>query len=138
MFHMTYNSLNNFLKYTLSQKEVSLVIAKNAEELTRFQEVLENNYFKRATEIFQLIANIDEPQKIYFVITDISKDLYDFLLQYPSGQVEIFDSKKMRSTIISPIYDGVSVVFLVTKETLSQIQKGEFPVLEAVGLTYQR
>jgi len=135
---MTYNSLNNFLKYTLSQKEVSLVIAKNAEELTRFQEVLENNYFKRATEIFQLIANIDEPQKIYFVITDISKDLYDFLLQYPSGQVEIFDSKKMRSTIISPIYDGVSVVFLVTKETLSQIQKGEFPVLEAVGLTYQR
>jgi len=135
---MTYNSLNNFLKYTLSQKEVSLVIAKNDEELVHFQRTLENNYFKKATEIFQLISNIDEPQKIYFVITDISKDLYDFLLQYPSGQVEIFDSKKMRSTIISPIYNGVSVVFLVTKETLSQIQKGGFPVLEAVGLTYQR
>lgn len=134
---MAYNSLNNFLKYTLSQKEVSLVIARNDEELARFQEVLESNYFKKATEILTLISNIDEPQKIYFVITDISKDLYDFLLQYPSGQVEIFDSQKMKSAIISPIYQGVSVVFLIKKETLSQIQKGEFPVLEAVGLTYQ-
>lgn len=135
---MTYNSLNNFLKYTLSQKEVSLVIAKNDEELVRFQEVLESNYFKKATEILTLISHIDEPQKIYFVITDISKDLYDFLLQYPSGQVEIFDSQKMKSTIINPIYNGVSVVFLIKKETLSQVQKGEFPMLEAVGLTYQR
>ena len=135
---MTYNSLNNFLKYTLSQKEVSLVIAKNEEELAHFKKVLEKNYFKKATGLLTLISNIDEPKKLYFVLADISKDLYDFLLQYPSGQIEVFDSQKMKSTIINPIYKGFSVVFLIKKESLTEIQKGEFPLLELVGLTYQR
>lgn len=131
---MNNKTLSAFLKYTLSQKEVSLIIAKNDEELVCFQEVLENNYFKKVTEIF---TNVIEPQKIYFVITDVSKDLYDFLLQYPSGQVETFDTKKMKSTIINPIYEGASIVFLTKKETLSKIQEGEFPILKEVGLTYQ-
>ena len=130
--------LTNFLKYTPSQKEVSLVIAKNEEELKEFEEILDKHHYKKAIHVSQLLLYIDSPSKLYFHInSEMPKELYDFVLQYPTGQVEIFDTRKMSSTTVTPVYNDVSIILLITKERLSQIQKGELQILSNVGLTYQ-
>lgn len=132
------SKFTNFLKYTSSQKEVSLVVAKNEAELKEFEEILDKHRYKKAVHVSQLLLNIDSPSKIYFHInSEIPKELYDFVLQYPTGQVEIFDTKKMSSAISIPTYQDVSIILLVTKERLLQIQKGELQILSMVGLTYQ-
>ena len=114
------------------------MIAKNEEELKEFEELLDKHHYKKATYVSQLLLYIDSPSKIYFHInSNVPKELYDFVLQYPTGQVEIFDTKKMSSTTVAPIYNDVSIILLITKERLSQIQKGEFQILSIVGLTYQ-
>ncbi len=132
------NKLTNFLKYAAFQKEVSLIIAKNEEELKEFEEILDKNHFKKASHVSQLLLYIDSPSKLYFHInSNLPKELYDFILQYPTGQVEIFDKNKMSSTVTTPSYSDVSVILLITKEKLSQIQNGELEILSHVGLTYQ-
>lgn len=128
----------DYLKFTNSQKEVSLAIAKDDTELRELKEILESKNYKQATEVSQLMLYIDSPCKLYFVVFDqIPKDLYDFIVQYPTGQVEIFDGEKMKSQVATPSYHDVSIIILLTIETLSKIQKENFSILENVGITYQ-
>ncbi|RJP47122.1 MAG: hypothetical protein C4584_00775 [Armatimonadetes bacterium] len=126
-----------FIKFTNSQKEVSLAIAKNEEELKEFQEILEKYRFKQATKVPQLMLHSDSAAKLFFLVKEeLPKDLYDFILQYPTGRVQIFDSNNMKSNITVPVYKDVSIVLLMTKETLSKIQEDN-QFLENVGITYQ-
>jgi hypothetical protein len=67
----------------------------------------------------------------------MQKELYDFILQYPTGQIEIFDKDKFQSKSISPLYRDVSIVVLTTKQTLMNMQKKGYKLLENVGITYQ-
>lgn len=134
---MGHNSLDDFLKHTLSQKEVSLVIARDETELERFREILEKHEFRQAVDTTELFKYIMSPSKVYFTPRhNMSKNVYDFVVQYSTGQVEIFNADRMKSEVKMPIYKDVSVVLLLTAETLKNTQK-EFPVLETVGITYQ-
>lgn len=132
------SNFQEFIKYTNSRKEVSLAIAKNEDELKEFKETLEKHRFRQATEVPQLMLHMDSATKLYFVVEDnLQKDLYDFILQYPTGQVEIFDTFKMKANISVPSYKNVSIVLLMTKETLLKLQQNDFQILENVGITYQ-
>lgn len=127
-----------FLKFTESRKEISLAIAKDETELTELKDILERNHFRKATQVSQLMLHMESAAKVYFVISDqISKDLYDFIVQYPTGRVQIFDASKMKSNIAVPSYKDVSIVLLLTKETISKLEKSQFQILEIVGITYQ-
>ena len=67
----------------------------------------------------------------------MSKDFYDFLVQYPTGQIEIFDNSTMESKTISPDYANSCKIFLVLKEDLNKLQEKGWDILANTGLAYQ-
>ena len=68
---------------------------------------------------------------------NMNKDVYDFIVQYPTGQVEIFDNTAMKSNTFSPNHTNSCVVILVLKEDLSKIQEKGWDILSLCGVTYQ-
>jgi len=135
---MKLNNFDDFLKCTLSQKEVSLVIAKDGSELKKFIEILEIGGFRQTIDSVELFKYVETPSKVFFIIGDkLDKDIYDFITQYPTGQIEIFDNQILKSKVVTPVYDGVSVIFLITKPSLKHVQEAGFQILNQVGLAYQ-
>ncbi|MFH1720678.1 MAG: hypothetical protein ABH856_03675 [Patescibacteria group bacterium] len=127
-------SIEEFLFVIQGGKEVGLVIAKNDEEFASFAKVMEGFDFKRSENI----AGLFKSPKTYFVITgDVDKDVYDFIVQYPTGQVEIFDKKLMRSQTLSPDYKNSAIVLLVDKDNLNKIQEKGFDLLSSTGPAFQ-
>ncbi len=132
------NTFENFLKYATSQKEVSLAIAKDDNEIARLTKKLEKADFRQTVDTSDLFKQITKASKSYVVVKDsLSKDLYDFAVQYPTGQVEIYDKFNLKSQTVTPIYKDVSVVFLITKTILKKTQESGFRILELAGITYQ-
>ncbi len=124
----------DFLKTAIGQKEVSLVIAKNLEELENYSSILSGEGFKKVENI----SNAFNTLKIYFSVdTNMSKDAYDFMVQYPTGQVEIFDKETMTSKTLSPDYDNSCIIYLVLKDNINILQKNDLDVLSNAGLVYQ-
>ena len=132
------NTLDDFLKFALSQKDVSLAIAKDDSELTEIMTNLEEKGFRQAVDTSDLFKQITQPSKSFFVAKEnLLKDMYDFVVQYPTGQVEIYDKFNLKSQTVVPIYKDVIVILLMTKEVLKKTQEAGFTLLEKVGITYQ-
>jgi len=132
------NTFNDFLKYTSSQKEVSLAIAKDDTELSELVTTLEGQQFRQAVDASDLFKQITQPGKVFFVVKEtLPKDMYDFVVQYPTGQIEIYDKFNLKSQTVTPSYKDVSVIFIMTKGALTKTQESGFRILEQVGITYQ-
>jgi len=131
-------SFNRFLDFTSSQKEISLVVAKDDAELQIFHGLLESEDFVESKNIFELTKSVLMSVKTVMVLNSLPEnDLWSFLCQYPTGQIQIFNSEQMRSVIISPSYEDLSVVFLITKKNLKKFMSQGFNLPAFVGLTYQ-
>lgn len=129
----TMASLKEFLGILAGSKEVGLVIAEDQKELRNFFQSLDNAGFDKSIGI----ANAFESQKSYIIVDkEMGKSVYDFAAQYPTGQVEIFDNKDMRSKIFSPDYRS-SIVLLVAQDVLNNLQTKGFDLLSAVGPVYR-
>lgn len=127
-------SLEEFLLVTAGSREVGLIIAKDSNELQDFAESLDENGFKRSDKIVDLL----EFKQAYFVINEnAAKDAYDFAVQYPTGQIEIFDKEHMQSQTFSPEYGNLKLVLLVVKDDLNKLQTKGFDLLSAVGPAFQ-
>lgn len=127
-------SLEEFLTVTAGSKEMGLIIAKDASELEGFVRSLDGMGFKRSEKV----ADLSKLQKSYFVIDEgAAKNAYDFAVQYPSGQVEIFDKELMQSQSFSPDYGSLNLVLLVVKDDLNKLQTKGFDLLSAVGPAFQ-
>src|SRR3989344_2021656 len=124
----------DFLKATFGQKEVGLIIAKDRGELSGFSGAMEGEGFKRSNGVFDLF---NSPKTYLSIGEDMSKDFYDFLVQYPTGQVEIFDNNVMESKTFSPDYTNGCVIFLVLKEDLNKLQDKGWNILANCGPAYQ-
>lgn len=124
----------DFLKVAFGQKEVGLIMAKNIDELSDFSRIMDNEGFKRSDNILDLL---NSPKMYLSVDENMNKDVYDFVVQYPTGQVEIFDNTAMKSNTFSPEHVSSCVVFLVLKEDLSKIQEKGWDILSLCGPTYQ-
>jgi hypothetical protein len=132
------NTFEDFLKYTKSQKEVSLVIAKDDNEFDSLLKKLGDAQFRQAVDTSDLFKHITKASKSFVAVKDnLSKDLYDFAVQYPTGQVEIYDKFNLKSQIITPVYNDVTVVYVLTKAALKKTQESGFRILEIAGITYQ-
>lgn len=126
-------SFKEFLAVTAGSREVGLAIAENSKEIRDFSRSLAGAGFKQAKGVFDLFGL----PKAYIIISDdMDKDVYDFVVQYPTGQVEIFDKERMRSEILSPDYNR-GVVLLVEKGALNKLQVKGFDLLTAAGPAYQ-
>lgn len=136
---MNMNSdFSNFIKHSISQKEISLVIAKDDQEQRKFQETLDDAGFKKVHDIPEIMRDMKGDVKIYYCIEEkFPKALYDLIIQYPTGQVEVFDVHSMKSTVISPNYEKSSIILVVTKDNLTYFQNKGYQILEHVGMAYQ-
>ena len=124
----------DFLKVASGQKESGLIIAKDRDELNDFVEVMDNKGLKRLDKI----SNMTNSLKVYLNVGEnIEKETYDFLVQYPTGQVEIFDKDTMLSKTFSPDYKNSSVVVLILKENLGKLKQKGWDILSIVGPAYQ-
>lgn len=129
------DNLTKFINYSVSQKEVSLIIAKNEEEIQETIKTLTDVGYSRVLDIKEVFKLIIRPAKFLIVLNnDFSKDIYDFVVQYPTGQVEIYDKEKLKSETVVPVYKDVSIILIADKKT---IEKSKLPILEKVGLTYR-
>ncbi len=132
------SKFTDFLKHSLSQKEISLAIAKDDQELNSFQETLHQAGFKKAYDIPEILNDMKENSKVYYFIDEkFPKALYDLIIQYPTGQVETFDVRTMKSTVVTPSYSKSAIILLVTKDTLAYFQTKGYSILEKVGIAYQ-
>lgn len=132
-------TFGDFLSVALGSKEVALVIAKNKTELLSLAKAMDKQGFKRSENILEIFSAFGgKSHKTYFVAYEkMDKDIYDFIVQYPTGQVEIFDKKLMKSQIFFPDYKNFAVVLLVDKDDLNKIQKKGFNLLSVTGSAYQ-
>jgi hypothetical protein len=127
-------SLEEFLTVTAGSKEVGLIIAKDTSELEGFVQSLDEMGFKRSEKA----ADLSKFPNSYLVIDEgAAKDAYDFAVQYPSGQVEIFNKEQMQSQSFSPDYSSLNLVLLVVKDDLNKLQTKGFDLLSAVGPAFQ-
>ena len=127
-------SLDQFLAITLGQKEACLIIAKDKKEQSEFEKFLAENGFKKSNAVYELLEN----QRVYFVAEkDIDKNIYDFVSQYPTGQIEIFDKNTMKSNVYSPDYKDKAVIIIALKSNIKALQKNNFDLLALTGPAYQ-
>ncbi|HBW74126.1 MAG: hypothetical protein UX10_C0023G0008 [Candidatus Magasanikbacteria bacterium GW2011_GWA2_45_39] len=127
-------SIEEFLSVILGGKEVGLVIAQNDAEISSFAKAMDRFDFKRSENI----ADLFKSPKTYLVAGgNLDKNVYDFIVQYPTGQVEIFDKKLMQSQTLSPDYKNSAIVLLVDKDNLNKIQERGFDLLSSTGPAFQ-
>lgn len=127
-------SIEEFLSVIIGSREVGLVIAKNEAEISGFAKAMDRFDFKRSENI----ADLFKSPKTYFVADgNLDKDVYDFIVQYSTGQVEIFDKKLMQSLTLSPDYKNSAIVLLVDKDNLNKIQEKGFDLLSSTGPAFQ-
>lgn len=128
------NTFAYFLEITSGQKEVGLAIAKNNAELALMQKELSKKGFKKVENVFDLFKSA----KAFFIVGEkMEKDFYDTLVQYPTGQVEIFNKQTMRQQIFTPDYHNAAIVCVVAKGNLSKLRKRGFDLLSVVGPAFQ-
>lgn len=127
-------AIEEFLSVTIGSKEVGLAIAKNEAEISSFAKAMDRSDFKRSENI----ADLFKSPKTYLVADgNLDKDVYDFIVQYSTGQVEIFDKKLMQSLTLSPDYKNSAIVLLVDKDNLNKIQEKGLDLLSAAGPAFQ-
>ena len=127
-------SIEEFLSVMAGGREVGLVIAKDEAEISSFAKVMDRFDFKRSENI----ADLFKSPKTYLVADEnIDKDVYDFIVQYPTGQIEIFNKKLMQSQTLSPDYKNSAIVLLVDKDNLNKIQEKGFDLLSSTGPAFQ-
>jgi hypothetical protein len=132
------NELIKFLETSSGQKEVGFVIAKDSTQQTEFLSFLDLNGFKQIIKMSDLLAEVVKPGKLYLSLEgDVKKDTYDFIAQYSTGQVEIYDHETMRSSIVTPDYRNLSLILLITKEALAKAQSSGYDLLSYAGPAYQ-
>lgn len=115
-----------------------MAIAKDGNEIKEFENILAQNGWQKSEGIFSLVEAVKKTAKAFFLLNDTNKkDAYDFLIQYPAGHIEIFNSQEMKSVVAAPIWQGTSVVFIADKNFVFNMQKSGFDILSKTGMCYQ-
>jgi len=135
MVNQTKNTpISEFLAIMTGSKEIGLVIAGDDKELEDFSRSMDGEGFRQVEGISDLLKS---PKTYLRIGEDMDKNVYDFVVQYPTGQVEIFDKEFMRSETFSPDYHNQRLVLLVAKDDLNKLRAMGFDLLSAVGPAYQ-
>lgn len=127
-------TLEDFLAVTDGSKDLGLIIAKDTDELQNTARSLESLGFKKAEKISALFSF----KKSYLIVDEnLAKDAYDFAVQYPTGQVEVFNKEQMKSETFSPDYSNLNLVLLVARDDLNKLDAKGFDLRSAVGPAFQ-
>jgi hypothetical protein len=129
------NNFLTFLRHIASLKEVACICAKDEKEAREFQDALLSDGFVRPQTITELLSAVSRTGKTFFSLSEIKdeKEMYDFIVQYPTGSVELWDAGTHKPTVASPAYHNSSVIFLVTEKELIFLREKGFEIFDKVG-----
>lgn len=110
-----------------------MAIAKDENELKEFSQSMNELGFEKAEKTSDLLSH---PKSYMVAKEDMGKNIYDFAIQYPTGQVEIFNKDHMNSKIFSPDYHN-NIVLLIDKKDLNKLLAEGLDLLSAAGPAYR-
>lgn len=129
----------DFTSHVISQKEVSIIIAEGAGEIPLYVTSLLHAGFIESQSYKDLLMKSKAGDKTFFVLQkDLPKEIYDFIVQYATGRIQIFDTSMSQSIVVTPTYKESACVFLATEETLKAIEAQGYDVLSHIGLAYRK
>lgn len=137
MAHSDQASFIEFMSRLASSRDVSLAIAPDVEAVAELADLAAASGFTRCVDAIELAAMINQPAcRLFIEVTaGLPKLLYDLIVQYPTGQVQL---SSPGSTInVTPGYQGAAVLVLATEAAASQAQGAGFRLLESVGLCWR-
>ncbi|OGH80564.1 MAG: hypothetical protein A3I29_03920 [Candidatus Magasanikbacteria bacterium RIFCSPLOWO2_02_FULL_44_11] len=127
-------AFKNFLQTISADREVSLLIASDAKGLKAYEKSLAKEGFTGAASAAALMQTLNNSGKHYLVVRQFTKEIYDIIVQFPTGQVELFDSSVMRSFIATP---KNTLVIITTHSALNEAEQNGFNIRERTGMAYQ-
>lgn len=110
-----------------------MAVAKDENELNQFIKSMNESGFKEGSNASDLLGY----SKSFIVAKEeTGKDIYDFLVQYPTGQVEIFNKDNMQSETFFPDYKSRAVL-LIDEKILNKLSDEGLDLLSVAGPTYR-
>ena len=135
---MDNKSFKQFIDDSNGQKELSLILAKSIDEYHDFTNNLDSQGFVGSDDVYAVLSHPDRDKKAYLVINDKSKKvLYDFAMQYPTGQINLLDPTDMKNMSFNPDYENHSLLLLTTTDYLKYIAKDNLDFLDITGIVYR-
>ncbi len=123
----------DFITAISGSREVGLIISENTESLDRFLKLLEAKGIGKLASVLKY-KNVGHG---WYIVAnkDNTKEIYDFMCQYPLTIVSLFDSETANTIVINPDYKNPLIV-IVEKDTLTAIQE-KFDLLGRAGATFR-
>lgn len=129
--------IRKFLGRTDGSMEACLMIAEDERSRAALEQAVSDSGFQMTKNLTEIFDSIRNGSRIYFTVGDtLGSNLYNILVQYPTGQVTAYDGHN--NLVANPDYQKGSVLILITKENLEKIERGERSLLRLVGLTWQK
>jgi len=130
----TPGDVGEFLSRSLSQKEVSLIIATSTEAAKDATRELESNGFS----VFKKIDDLEQGGKHYFLIdSENAKKAYDLAREYGTGQITCFNSATGTPAWATPVYKDSTFVFVIVKNDLVSAESAGLDLRAVSGLAFQ-
>lgn len=123
-----------FIHAVFGSKEIGLIIAEDESEQEGFAASLDGMGFVRSKNAGDLVKF---PKTYLILEEEMDRDVYNFLVQYPTGQIQMFDSKTMRSKVMAPDYNLSTAVIMVTKSNILKLRAKGYEALSLAGPAYQ-
>lgn len=125
--------LQDFIADSSGSIEVGLIIAENTEELESFSKLLERFGLGKLSSVLKY-KNVGHG---WYIVAnrENSKEIYDFVCQYPLTIISLFDSETANTVVLNPDYQHPTFV-LVEQDTLHTIQKS-LDLLGRAGAAYR-
>ncbi len=114
------------------------MVAKTDKELGKLRPTLSSAEYTEVEGPRALSAGLKEAGKLYIVLTEENaKELYDIVIQYPTGQINYFDNEDRKMIWIEPAYVDSALIVLATVDTLLKIEKKGLSFRAVTGLAFQ-
>lgn len=127
-----------FIALLPSQREVSLMVARDAAQITEFAEELLVEGFIHASTTEDLINWIEAASKVYYIVNGaLPKQIRDIVVQYPTGQIEVEINNSLQPKILAPTYRNTALVLLISQQDLIHVEESGGDLLSNTGLTYR-
>lgn len=130
--------LVDFLRYTNSQNEVSLIISQTPEELEDHIKTLNQCSFEMIASASELLLSTNKQSKKYFIsIEPLSPFIFDFICQYPQQKILLSDNdQSLREFSIT--HENSSLVLIITDDALTKTIDSNMDLLNKVGIIFRQ
>lgn len=130
----TLGDIGEFLSRSLSQKEVSLVIAASEDSMKDAMRELGSSGFSP----FKKLGDLERGGKHYFLVdASNAKKAYDLAREYGTGQITCFNSATGTPAWTTPTYKDSAFVLIIMKSDLVSAESAGLDLRSATGLAFQ-